>query len=140
MIEQILNNKQQVIHSFCKQHHVALLILFGSIASGTHHGLSDVDLAVQTFTGTSISKLHLIQELESIFDQRRIDLTIVTKDTDPLLLFEIFSSGLLLYENTRRLFENNRLKAWHLYQDTMPLRRFEKTYITKRIRALANVT
>lgn len=140
MIEQIFNNKRQALHSFCKRYHVALLILFGSIASGTHHRHSDVDLAIQTSTGTSISKLHLIQELESIFYQRQIDLTIITKDTDPLLLFEIFSSGLLLYENTRGLFENNRLKAWHLYQDTKPLRRFEKTYITKRIRALGNVT
>ncbi len=129
------------IQSFCRRHHVDMLILFGSSTSDvTSHPQSDVDLAVQPATGACISKLHLIQELEPLFDHRQIDLTVITKNTDPLFLFEIFSSGQLLHESADGLFENIRLKAWHLYQDTMPLRQLEKAYNEKRIRALSHVT
>jgi hypothetical protein len=76
-----------------------MLILFGSCASGTGHAHSDIDLAIQAAAGTDLSKLHLIQELESIFDNQQIDLTVITKNTDPLLLFEIFSIGRLLFES-----------------------------------------
>ena len=126
MIKQIIKKKRQAIHSICRLHKVAMLILFGSHVTRDSHDQSDVDLAVRGQTMQEISKLHLIQEMESIFDHRPIDLTIITKDTDPLLLFEILSNGLLLFENTRGLFENSRLKAWHLYQDTTPLRQLEK--------------
>ena len=47
-----------------------MLILFGSQAVGDKHKQSDVDLAVQAATEAVISKLHMIQELEPIFDHR----------------------------------------------------------------------
>ena len=140
MINQITREKSAAIQSFCRRHHADMLILFGSFACGADHAQSDLDLAVQPAAGVAVSKLHLIHELESLFDHRQIDLTVITKNTDPLLLFEIFSNGRLLYESTDGLFENSRLRAWHLYQDTAPLRRYEKAYNEERIRALGHVT
>jgi len=96
-------------------------------------------LAVLPDIDESVSKLHLIQELEPIFDNRHIDLVVITKSIEPLLLFEIFSSGQLLYECTDGLFENYRLKAWHLYQDTISIRCLEKAFNEERIRELSHV-
>ena len=117
-----------------------MLILFGSSASGMDHINSDADIAVQPAVNSHPSKLNLIQELETIFENRRIDLTVISENTDPLLLFEIFSKGMLLYEKTSGLFEKSRLKAWHLYLDTKPLRELEKTFNQDRIKALKHVT
>ena len=129
-----------MIDSFCERHNIDMLILFGSSVTGMTHVKSDVDLAVQPAVGSHPSKLHLIDELVTIFENEQIDLTVVTQNTDPLLLFEIFSKGRLLYEKTKGLFEKSRLKAWHLYLDTKPLRELEKAFNEKRIKELRNVT
>ena len=140
MIKQIAQSKGREIQDFCRRHNLDLLILFGSSASGTTHLRSDVDLAVQPAFGTQLSKLHLIEELGIILDGYQIDLTVISTDTDPLLLFEIFSDGSVLYERTIGLFENRRLKAWHLYLDTRPLRELEKSFNENRIREFRHVT
>ena len=129
-----------LIHALCLRHDIDMLILFGSSASETGRADSDIDLAVKSAIDKPVSKLRLIQEMEPIFEDRRIDLTVLTNNTDPLLLFEIFSNGRPLFQKTKCLFETNRLKSWHLYLDTMPLREYEKTYNKKRVRALNDVT
>ena len=128
------------VQSLCERHQVEMLILFGSFTTDTTHAQSDVDIAVLPAMGADISKLHLIHELEPLFNHRQIDLIVITKNTDPLLLFEIFSNGQLIFERSTGIFDINRLKACHLYLDTKPLRLLEKKYNLERIRALDHVT
>ena len=140
MMHQTIKIKSRLTESFCRRYNIEQLILFGSSVSGTGHIKSDVDVAVQPAAGSHPSKLHLIAELEKTFENRQIDLTVISKNTDSLLLFEIFSNGLLLYEKTNGLFDKNHLKAWHLYLDTKHLRDLEKAFNEDRIKALRHVT
>jgi len=140
-MENLISNQNRMLTvPICHRYDIELLILFGSAAFETCHAGSDVDLAVKPAINKQISKLHLIQDLEAIFQDRQIDLTVLTKYTDPLLLFEIFSNGRLLFESVAGIFEKNRLKAWHLYLDSMPLRQLEKSYNKERVRVLGDVT
>ena len=135
MVKQINTESAREIRSICRRNRVDLLILFGSAGTQTAHARSDVDLALQPEPGATVSKLHLIAALEPLFDNRPVDLTVISKNTDPLLLYEIFSNGRLLYECTDGLFEKGRLRAWHLYLDTRSLRQYEKAYNQARIKA-----
>jgi predicted nucleotidyltransferase len=119
------------IAAFCKENSIELLVLFGSQAVGKTHEGSDVDVAVKIRRGIEGSKLDLIFQLGGIFKEGEIDLVLITRDTDPLLLHEIFSQGKLLYEERPGIYEEERLRAWKLYLDTEKLRRMQKDYIKK---------
>ena len=119
------------IAAFCKENNIELLVLFGSRAVGKTHGGSDVDLAVKIRPGTDVAKLDLIFRLGGLFKEGEIDLVLITRDTDPLLLSEIFSQGKLLFEERPGTYEEERLRAWKLYLDTEKLRRMQKDYIKK---------
>ena len=127
------------IAAFCKENNIDLLVLFGSQAVGKTHGGSDVDVAVKIRRGIESSKLDLIFGLGGLFKEGEIDLVLITRDTDPLLLSEIFSQGKLLYEERPGIYEQERLRAWKLYLDTEKLRRMQKDYIKKFAEKYGNV-
>lgn len=126
--------------TFCRKEGIDLLILFGSQATGKKLPGSDIDVAVKMGKGTKHSKLELIAALTDFFGKGEIDLVILTRDTDPLLLHEIYSKGSLIYEVRPGLFENEKLRAWHLYLDTEKLRRKQKEYLMEYARRAGNVT
>jgi predicted nucleotidyltransferase len=117
------------IKDFCRENSIELFVLFGSGALGTIHAASDIDVAVKFRKGADISRLELIYRLDDLFDGKCIDLVILTADTDPLLLYEIFSQGRLLYEEHPGIFEREKLRAWKLYIDTEKLREMQKKYL-----------
>lgn len=127
------------LHRYCWKEGIGLLVLFGSRAAEPAGSLSDVDLAVQMQRGAEADKLRLIFDLEEIFDPRRVDLVLLTPLTSPLLLHEIFTKGMPLYEGTAGEFGKARLRAWKLYQDTEPLRRMEGRALKDFVRRLRNV-
>lgn len=123
--------------SFCSEIGIALLVLFGSRAAGSAPAGSDLDLAVQLRRNCRKSKLDLIHALDAAFHPDPVDLVVLTPDTSPLLRYEIFLKGRLLYEETPGLFERGRLHAWKLYLDTAHLRQSELAYLrefSKRMR------
>lgn len=124
---------------YCRKEAIALLVLFGSRAVKAAGSQSDADLAVQMQRGVQADKLRLIYDLEGIFAPRRVDLVVLTPLTPPLLLHEIFSRGLPLYEGATDEFSKGRLRAWKLYQDTAPLRRIEKRTLEDFVRRLKSV-
>jgi predicted nucleotidyltransferase len=123
--------KDKEIQEFCKENKIELLILFGSHASEETHPKSDIDVAVKFKRGTEISKLELIYKLDDLFNGKSIDLVVLTTDTDPLLLYEIFFNGRPLYEKDPDIFEKEKLRAWKLYLDTEKLRVIQKQYLKK---------
>jgi predicted nucleotidyltransferase len=123
--------KDKEIQEFCKENKIELLILFGSHASEETHPKSDIDVAVKFKRGTEISKLELIYKLDDLFNGKSIDLVVLTTDTDPLLLYEIFFNGRPLYEKDSDIFEKEKLRAWKLYLDTGKLRVIQKQYLKK---------
>jgi predicted nucleotidyltransferase len=134
-----LTRDNQDITAFCETHGVDLFILFGSSITGKFHPESDVDVALQFKKGIKPSRLHLIHELEMLIEPRSIDLVVLTLDTPPLLLYEIFMRGKPLYEASERLFEKGKIRAWHLYLDTAPLRKREKEYVRQLVKEMTDV-
>jgi hypothetical protein len=81
----------------------------------------------------------LIYRLGDFFEGKEIDLVVLTRDTDPVLLNEIFSKGRLLYEEQPGIFDKERLRAWKLYLDTEKLRRMRKEYLKKFVEMIDNI-
>lgn len=115
----------------CEKANIALLVLFGSRAKGKVHAESDIDLAVKPVHGHIVDKLKLIFEFGELLKTEGIDLVVLTPETDPVLLYEIFMNGRPLYENSPELFEREKLRAWKLYLDTERLRRYQKEYLRR---------
>jgi predicted nucleotidyltransferase len=132
-----MENKK--IRSFCRGNNIELLIVFGSQASGKIHPASDIDVAIKFRQEAEISKLKLIYKLNDLFSGKNIDLVIFGADTDPLLLYEIFFNGRLLYEKYPDLFDKERLRAWKLYIDTEKLRLMQRKYLKEFVRKMRNV-
>lgn len=110
---------------------IELLVVFGSVAGRTERPGSDIDLAVKMKKGRTMAKLELIYHLGAFFVDREIDLVVLSIDTDPVLLFEIFSAGKPLYEDKPGVFDNEWLRACKLYYDTEKLRRMQAEYLRK---------
>ena len=125
--------------TFCRAESIELAIVFGSQAKGTVHAAGDLDLAVAFEEGRDFSKLRLIFDLEGIFHPRTVDVVILTPETPPLLLYEIFFRGRVLYESREGLFDKGRLRAWKLYLDSAQLRVREAQYLREFVRRMRNV-
>jgi len=124
---------------FCKASNIELLVLFGSSASGKTHPVSDIDIAVKFEYGAEISKLELIYKLDDLFDGKNIDLVVLGTDTDHLLLYEIFSKGVPLYEKKVGIFDKEKLRAWKLFLDSEKLRGLQKKYLKEFVNGVFNV-
>lgn len=127
------------IKSFCKENNIELLVIFGSYSTGKTHLSSDVDLAVKCKHGIKVSKLKLIYNLDDFFDGKSIDLVVLTSDTDPLLLHEIFFKGIPVYESRKGLFEKEKLRAWKLYLDTDKIRKMNERYLKNFVKKISHV-
>jgi predicted nucleotidyltransferase len=131
--------KPDEIKKLCRENNIDLLVLFGSEATKATHAGSDMDLAVLLKRGSRTSKLKLIGELDDCFGGKKIDLVILTTETDPLLLHEIFSHGRTLYERRKGIFINQKLRAWKLYIDTGKIRRMNEKYLKAFSRKVVHV-
>ncbi|MBI2265650.1 MAG: nucleotidyltransferase domain-containing protein [Armatimonadetes bacterium] len=132
--------KLENLKQFCEEHGIELIVLFGSIASGRSHPASDADIAVKLGPGADLSKLDLVYEFNDLYPARSIDLVCLTQNTDPLLLYQIFSMGQLLYEKNPGAFVGEKLRAWKLYIDTQKLRRMQNSYLNRFLKQINHVT
>ena len=127
------------IKGFCKDNKIELLVLFGSGCTGKTHSASDIDIAVKCKHGIRVSKLKLIYKLDDFFSGKSIDLVVLTPDTDPLLLYEIFCRGTSVYESRKGLFEKEKLRAWKLYLDTEKIRKMNEKYLKNYVKKVSDV-
>jgi predicted nucleotidyltransferase len=119
------------LSEFCRRNSIELLVLFGSTAKGGVDQASDMDLAIKLQRGAPERKLELLDELGELFGDREIDLVVLTPDTDPVLLREIFTEGRPLYEGRPGLFDDERLRAHKLYFDTEKLRAHRDAFLRR---------
>lgn len=127
------------IKNFCKANNIDMLILFGSSAGDKPESSRDIDLAVKLKEGAHISKLDLIYKLDDFFTGKKIDLVLLTADTPPLLLYEVFMKGVCLFEKRKHLFEKDKLRAWKLYLDTEKIRDMRGSYLKGFVRKVSHV-
>ena len=127
--------KSQIV-DFCHKNNVSLFIVFGSYAKEKARPQSDIDIALVLENEKDYAnKLLLIFELEGIF-QKQVDLVLLKPTTEPLLRFEIFSTGRPLFMRQSHLFEESKLHAWKIYLDTKKIREMRKKFISNYVRKL----
>lgn len=118
------------VKKILKKYHVLLAVQYGSSLKSKY--AEDYDIAL--YLKNNRNKISSIQrELEMIFD-KPLDLVELSERTDPLLAYEILSTGKPLYEEKKDLFENLLVQIWKKYLDTQKFRDLENAYIKKGIK------
>ena len=108
---------------WCSRHPLRLAVLFGSRARGDARPTSDVDLAVWTAAlPAPQERLRWSQELASQTGAP-VQIVLATPRLDPVLGFQIAREGHLLFEAEAGSWARERLRLWHLYQDSLPFLR-----------------
>ena len=121
-----------------------MLVLFGSQVTGRLSFRSDIDVALllretlerfrhpvdweerpPDLKRIDREKIELMGKLNDFFMSDRVDMTILTPETDPLLAYEIFRGGVALYEEEPGLFDQWYVRSWKIYLDTAKFRRLE---------------
>ncbi|MEK7727928.1 MAG: nucleotidyltransferase domain-containing protein [candidate division KSB1 bacterium] len=131
---------KNVLQEWCRARGIDLMILFGSRATGKTHPGSDIDLAL--FARANHLREHHVRlygEMEDLF-REEIDVAILDLDADPVLLMEVYQKGKCLYESEPGLFFEQKIRAYKIFEDTEPLRRFRDQALAQRIKALQHVT
>lgn len=99
-----------------------LVVLFGSAATGG--GGRDLDLAVMpSVMPDLLEEGRWLAALESVLAPRAVDLLLLTTSVSPLIRFEVFRSGVCLFEAQDGLFDREQDRAFFLYADTRKFRR-----------------
>jgi predicted nucleotidyltransferase len=101
---------------------IAYAIVFGSIARGTAHAHSDVDVAVGLCAGVRLSALDvgdLIAQLESAV-RRDVDLVLL-HEAPPALAYRVFRDGRVLFERDRAARVERQTRAILEHLDFKPI-------------------
>lgn len=128
--------EQTILRAWCQARDIDLMILFGSRATGKMHTGSDTDIALFSRT-KHLRDIHvrLYGEMEDLM-REEIDVVILDRDADPVLLREVYQKGQCLYESRPGLFLEQKIRAYKVFEDTEPLRRFRDQVLAQRIKAL----
>jgi predicted nucleotidyltransferase len=115
---------------------IRVILQFGSTVTGTMHGGSDLDLAVQLDTpAASLETILEMQEaLQSRFPGREVDLAILNR-ADPLFRKKIMEDCRILF-GTSQDFARLRLYSFKSYQDFRPYLELERQSVARRLSAL----
>lgn len=112
------------LRAWAKSSGCRLCVLFGSRAGGAPGVKGDVDVAVQfpALPGPE-RRLEMIGEVQDLCGASMADLVFLHVRTDPVLRFEIFRTGIPIYEAEPGTFVEQKVRALMLYEDALPFRR-----------------
>jgi predicted nucleotidyltransferase len=114
-----------------KQYDLRLVVLFGSQATRRMHARSDVDVAIWTERALSVEeRLELWGALTRLLEAE-VDLTELNR-AEPLLLFQIASTGRLLYKARDLAWENFKSYAYRCYWDSAKFFADMARYVSRR--------
>lgn len=111
---------------------IKLAYVLGSAVSGRVKPDSDFDLAVVVDDVTKITYDQIYKLVSSLSFPKNLDLSIVDKNSSPLFLFQITSTGRCVYkksDNEKVSFESFVMKN---YYDTAHLRKIYSAYLKER--------
>lgn len=121
------------------RHDVAVAYLYGSQARGEAHSASDVDVAVLFQAQlSSAERFEQLLKLRSALTDRlqRPDVNLVDlAEASPLLRFEVYREGRLLYCQDEAARVDFLVTALRDYEDTRPLRQTQFQYLRHSIKA-----
>jgi predicted nucleotidyltransferase len=118
-IASFLKSKQSILFAY----------LFGSQASGNVNPMSDLDVAVYTDSAATPNELWCLQsEIMEAACIKRVDL-IDLRRAPPVLVYEIVSTGKLLFSGDAEAVNRFERKAYLHYFDTQHLRDVQNYYL-----------
>ena len=120
-VREIRNSPAPEIAEFCQKHGLNVFVIIGSVAKGTTHSMSDVDLAIWP-RSNEFDLLKLFADLVPLLGTERIDI-INLKSARPFLPWNVATGGKLLYEAEPGLWAEIGSRAVRSYED---VRRFER--------------
>ena len=115
-----IKTKSKEIGEIAQKYGLDLVVLFGSQTRGDSHAHSDIDVAYLARVSLPLMDearlaLDLAPVLGGVIDL--VDL----KKAPPLLSYNVFQNGQLLYEQISGLFSDFFVRAVRIYQETRPL-------------------
>jgi len=121
--------------NIAKKHDLTLVVLFGSQVSGFTHKESDVDIAYLSDSKLSFDdEVRLNAALMEVFKNDAVSL-VNLKTAPPLLLKQVVTNAVVLYERTPHLFTHIFIIALRMYEEAMPLFELRSHYLAKKINA-----
>jgi predicted nucleotidyltransferase len=113
------------------------IVLFGSVARDMANSESDIDLGILAEQPLTFDKrLEIWSALSALF-LVDVDLAVLNH-ADPVLRFEVASSGRILFESKPFAWENWKSYAFRQYWDTKKFRDDLKGYVSRRAEEIRN--
>lgn len=122
----------QIQKALSKEPKIKLAYVLGSVISGREKAESDFDLAVVVKDAVKISHDQIYQLIADLNFPKDLDLSIVDKNSSPLFLFQITSTGKCIYQKSNEekvVFESFVMEN---YYDTHHLRNIYSSYLRER--------
>jgi len=108
--------------SLAEKYNLKLIVLFGSYARGRANKESDVDIGIYGENGISWDeKIELSYEFGKILKNDNVDVEIISSNS-PTLMYNILSSGKVLFEKKKGFFSLLKLYAWKVFADSKSFR------------------
>lgn len=119
------------IAEVAKRHNLALVVLFGSQATGHAHKKSDVDIGYVASREIDYRENYAITvELARVFKNPDVELVDIF-NTAPDFKKQVADTGVVLYEADKSIFDSFKVHAFRIYIETKPLRVLRATAIKK---------
>ncbi|MCX8035684.1 MAG: nucleotidyltransferase domain-containing protein [Candidatus Sumerlaeia bacterium] len=112
---------------------IELIILFGSLATGTHHSLSDIDLAFQVRHLDALTRGRILRETSEALETDAVDIVFLNDDLPYRLRYEIAWNGKPLFEARPGLLSDFKVLAWALWADFKPLADWQRRVFWERV-------
>lgn len=121
------------IAELAKRYDITLVVLFGSQVSGFTHKESDVDIAYMSDRKLSFDEEALLNtRLGEIMRNDKVSL-VNLKTASPLLLKQVMTNALVLYEKTPHLATEELLYALRVYEEARPIFELRRQYLLQKI-------
>lgn len=119
----------QINISLSKEPKIKLAYVLGSVISNRTKTNSDFDLAVVVESLDKINYKYIYNLISDIDFPKDLDLSVVDKNSSPLFLFQIVSTGKCIYQRSEE--EKISFEAYTLnnYYDTAHLRKIYYSYL-----------
>ena len=125
---------KKAAREIAKRHDLELVVLFGSAARGKTHKFSDVDIAIKPKKQVSYRDEAVMEmEFQRALKLGNVEIVNMREVKSPLLQYAIASDGIVLFQESREIFDEFQIFATHLYREARPLFDLEKRYVAKHI-------
>ena len=133
----ITSGDKEKIAAVAKRHNLALLVLFGSQATGHTHKKSDVDVGYLADHDIDYRENYDITlELARVFKNPEVEL-VNLKNVSPAFKKQVADHGIVLFEDRKGTFDFFSIHANRAYIETKPLLLYQSIFVQEFINKYA---